>query len=361
MTLKEIIADLGSFYTISDPFSYEKFTIYPLIGSELSTPIISILESEESGIGWIEETDSVQVLHAINKGNVPILLPYLHQVEGGKQDRTIFEPILVPEGRFESNPVNIPARCIERSRWRYSTSQGETTSKKFKSSKTRMASQMSYSSARYQEQEVVWNNVAAAGVAMDLEMDEAPTSSYREMNVKAFEKKDDLKELKENLMAATKVEGQIGLVCYYDDKILGLEAYGSPKLWKDFSEEVLKGFLIDRYFLQKVEAKEEEKKSETGIKELLITEFKDVKLSKEKTAGTGDLFKFRDDKWEGITILFDGLPIHLYAVKEQVRLEQAPRTMSNINQSYESGEQMQRIITPVMNRLDPREYEQREE
>ncbi|MFW9996731.1 MAG: ARPP-1 family domain-containing protein [Candidatus Odinarchaeota archaeon] len=355
----EMIHDLGKFYSFGEPVSHSKFTIVPLLGN-FSTPIISIIEAEKKESGWIEETDSVQVLKAINKG-IPYLIPYLHQVEGGKQDRTIFEPIIVPEGRGEANPLDIPARCIEQSRWRYSSSRGEATSKKFKSSKTRMASQMSYSSSRYEAQEVVWDNVAASASAMGLTMEDAPTSSYLEMNAMAFEKKEDLKELKEKLLPGTKVDGQVGVVCFYGDKILGMEIYGSTSLWNHSSEEVLKGFLIDQYFLKNLETKDE---ITEDIRDILKQELKDVKISKMEATGTGELYKFNDEKWEGIAVLFDGIPVHLHAVKEQVRIADQSRSRGRVEQmsNVEPVQAIQQMLAPeITGRITPQEQREEEE
>ena len=318
VNFQDILHDLGTYYSIGNPVSHEKFTIYPLLKAEVLVPILGLLEAEEKELAWIQETEgseSVGILAAINKSQDPVLIPYLHQVEGGKQDRTIFEPILIPVGHVESNPLKIPAKCIEQSRWRYSSSRGEKTSLKFKSAGTRMASQMANISAKAGDQSTVWETVYAASSALSMSEEEAPTSSYREIQEKSYEKDEDLKKLQEILSAAIKLEDQVGIICIYGDKLLGLEIYGSPALWNQFNELVLKGFLTDRAFMQEVKT---DAKLSDNLGNILQSEFKDIKVNKEQATGTGDLFRFNNKKWQGVSICYKGSPIHLYATKEQV-------------------------------------------
>jgi hypothetical protein len=318
VNFQTLIQDIGSYFDIGKPVTQDKFIVYPLIKAEVSSVVLGLLEAEEKELAWIQETEgseSVEILEAINKSKNPVLIPYLHQVEGGKQDRTIFEPILIPIGHNESNPLKIPAKCIEQSRWRYSSSRGETTSLKFKSAKTRMASQMANVSAKAGNQSTVWESVYAVAGALDLGEEDAPTHSYREIQERSYEKDDDLKILQETLSTALNLENQVGIVCAYGDKLLGLEIYGSPTLWNQFKDLVLKGFLTDKVFMQK---RKTTRMLPDNLEEILRDEFKDLEVNKEKATGTGDLFRFKNEKWQGISINYQENPVHLYATKEQV-------------------------------------------
>ena len=318
VNFQTLIQDIGSYFDIGNPVTQDKFIVYPLIKTEVSSVVLGLLEAEEKELAWIQETEgseNVEILEAINKSKSPVLIPYLHQVEGGKQDRTIFEPILIPIGYNESNPLKIPAKCIEQSRWRYSSSRGVTTSMKFKSAKTRMASQMANVSAKAGDQSTVWESVYAVAGALDLGEEDAPTHSYREIQERSYEKDEDLKILQETLSAAINLENQVGIVCAYGDKLLGLEIYGSPNLWIQFKDLVLKGFLTDKVFMQKQKTTQ---MLPDNLEEILRDEFMDLEVKKEEATGTGDLFRFNNKKWQGISINYQGNPIHLYATKEQV-------------------------------------------
>jgi len=326
VNFQTLIQDIGSYFDISTPVAQDKFVVYPVIKTDTYSVVLGLLEAEKQELAWIQETagsESVEILEAINRSKNPVLIPYLHQVEGGKQDRTIFEPILIPVGHDQSNPLKIPAKCIEQSRWRYSSSRGETTSLKFKSAKTRMASQMANVSAKAGDQSTVWETVYAAAGALQLGEEDAPTHSYREIQERSYEKDDDLKKLQETLSAAINLENQVGIMCAYGDKLLGLEIYGSPSLWNQFKELVLKGFLTDKAFMQKQETTQT---LPDHLEEILRDEFIDLEVNKEKATGTGDLFRFNNKKWQGISINYQGDPVHLYATKEQVDILKGRKT-----------------------------------
>ncbi|UCE14109.1 MAG: hypothetical protein JSV04_02760 [Candidatus Heimdallarchaeota archaeon] len=318
MNFQDLLKDLGKYYSIGVPISHEKFTVYPVLKVDVSSPVLGLLEAEKQELAWIQETEgseSVEILEAINKSKNPVLIPYLHQVEGGKQDRTIFEPIIIPIGYDESNPLKIPVKCIERSRWTYSSSRGETTSYKFKSAGTRMASQMANISAKGADQTTVWETVDAVAEELDFGMAEAPTRSYREIQEKSYEKDQEFSTLLKTLSSGLSLKDQVGIICFYGDKCLGIELFGSNNLWSQFSELVLKGFLTDRVFMKKMEIGQ---KLPDNLKDVLKNEFKDIKVNKGKATGTGDLFRFNNKKWQGISIQYKGNPVHLYATKEQV-------------------------------------------
>jgi hypothetical protein len=178
-----------------------------------------------------------------------------------------------------------------------------------------MASQMANVSAKAGDQSTVWESVYAVAGALDLGEEDAPTHSYREIQEKSYEKDKDLKILQETLSTAISLENQVGIVCAYGNKLLGLEIYGSPTLWTQFKDLVLKGFLTDKAFMQKQETTQ---MLPDNLEEILRNEFMDLKVKKEKATGTGDLFRFNNKKWQGISINYQGSPVHLYATKEQV-------------------------------------------
>ncbi|TXT57038.1 MAG: hypothetical protein BAJATHORv1_20637 [Candidatus Thorarchaeota archaeon] len=320
VTAESLIQEIAQYYEILEPVSESGFSVYPLIGSS-STPIISLKEAQTQGLSWVQESsvESVEQLDAINKGDVPVLIPYLSQVQGGKQDRTVFEPVIVPTGHDESNPLSIPAKCIEMSRWHYGGSRGEKTTREFSWGKSRVSSQMAHSISLHHEQGIVWENVDAAQMSMGFSSSDAPTSSYREMNETAFETREDLKKMLETLMEGTQNQDQVGVVVVYKGRLLGIESYGSSNLWNQFSEEVLRGFIIDMYFLK---SEEEEEEDELSPPDVLLSnlneELKETGLIAQKASGVGDLYRFRNDSWEGVFILHDGVPIHLYASKKHV-------------------------------------------
>jgi hypothetical protein len=357
MSFQEIISNLGRTYRFGDAVSHNQITVFPVFTNEpTDLSVLGLVETEEKDLAWIQETEgseSVDRLLAVNKTQSHVLIPYLHQVEGGKQDRTIFEPILIPIGHDESNPLGIPAKCIEQSRWTYSSSRGKETSYKFKSSATRMATQMANISTSASDQGVLWSSIGAASSVLGYGAAEAPTGSFREIQEQAYTKEKDLSELLEKLSPAIQFKDQIGLIAFYGDKILGIEIYGSQNLWPQFSELVLKGFLADWMFLKETDASG---KAPTDLPQHLQKEFAEIKVVKDEATGAGQLYRFSDEKWQGICIRDKGVPVHLYAAKEHVDILKG--------RQHPAPEMIQRVAnvaeTPVMqqtvrNRMAPEE------
>ncbi|MFW9855520.1 MAG: ARPP-1 family domain-containing protein [Candidatus Thorarchaeota archaeon] len=319
MSFQELISNLGGMYNFGDAMSHDQFTVFPILSrGTTDSGVLGIMETEEKEQAWIQETEGserVDKLLAVNKTEFPVLIPYLHQVEGGKQDRTIFEPILVPSGYTESQPLDIPAKCIEQSRWTYRNSRGAATSHKFRSAKTRLASHMANISTNQTTQGIMWDSIAAASSVLGYGRAEAPTSSFREIQEHAYTEEKDLSELLEKLTPAVQIKGQVGLVAFYGGKILGVEIYGSPNLWPQFSELVLKGFLADWMFLKEKETKG---KIPSDLDQYLRKEFSKIKITKDDATGAGQLYRFSDQKWQGICIQYEGVPLHLYAAKEHI-------------------------------------------
>ncbi|MFX0066085.1 MAG: ARPP-1 family domain-containing protein [Candidatus Hermodarchaeota archaeon] len=338
MSLSDIIQNLGSFYEFESPISYEKFTVYPIVKAVADFPVLGIFEGERQELAWIQESkdsESVQQLEAINKSEFPVLIPYLHQVEGGKQDRTIFEPIIIPIGFDEAKPLPIPARCIEQSRWRYSSSRGQTTTAKFQSIMGKLSPQMANVSTKAGDQSSVWNLVGASAEAYGVSTEEAPTSSYREIQEKSYEKDKNLGKLLEKLADGLNYKNQVGIVCVYGDHLLGVEIFGSSTLWDQFNKAVLKGFLADRVFMQKVKTGD---KLQGELADIMQKELFDVKISKEKATGSGELYKFSHENWEGICIQYKGIPAHFYASKKHVDIFKSitPSQYQNIVQTTQN-------------------------
>ncbi len=349
MSIKEIIYDFCSYYNFGAPIAEDFFTFYPIYSKHQETSILGLIEAEESDIAWIQESEnaeSVEMLEAINTGKIPVLIPYLHQVQGGKQDRTIFEPIIIPIGRQKRNPLKVTARCIEQSRWRYSSSRGESTSARFYSAKSRMAPQMANVSSKAKDQSTVWSSIGAAASMMGVMHDEAPTSSYREIQEKTYEKDSKLGELLQKVISQVQLKDQVGLICFYKGKLVGIESFSSSKLWNQFTEVVVKGFLTDQAFLK------DEKTSPLpeNLSAYLKEDLKEVKITPEEATGLGRLERFSDENWEGISIIHEGVPIHLHASKRIKDILKGQITRNIRQETFQAfpnlGEEISSQVTP---------------
>jgi len=101
--------------------SHGNMTIIPIIYKGKTLDFISVKEAEDLGLISINETDTVSELEVINSSDKQVLIPFGVTVHGGKQDRTIWEPILLAAGGKQNlsggnkSPVEqkytVPAKC----------------------------------------------------------------------------------------------------------------------------------------------------------------------------------------------------------------------------------------------------------
>jgi hypothetical protein len=308
-----ILNELIEKYTLREPIVSGDFEIYPIISS-LAVSLMSLKEAETLGIAWVQEreVETISTLEAINNGSVGVLIPFLTQVQGGKQDRTVFEPIILPANRTEQNPLPIPTRCLEQGRWCYQDSLDRRTSKRFESSPTRAAGQMAHAFMEDKGQTEVWNQVRAAYAAPGMRMYHSPTVSLVSMSRRVHERSKEMIDLEGSLVEILDLDGQVGIVVTFRGHILGLEIYGGSDLWKYYSKESLRGFLFDRLILgSNIPNKHE------GIRLQLVDEFNQFNLKEQQATGDGVLYHIYSDDWQGMCLIENDVPAHLYAVKRQ--------------------------------------------
>jgi hypothetical protein len=300
-------------YTICESIAYGDFEIYPIMSS-LAVSLMSLKEAESLGTAWIQErkVETVSTLEAINNGSVGVLIPFLTQIQGGKQDRTVFEPIILPANRTEQNPLSIPTRCLEQGRWGYQDSLGRRTSRRFESSPTRAAGQMAHAFMEEQSQAEVWGQVRAAYAVPEMRMYHSPTVSLVSMSRMMHESSKKMIELERSLAVGLELDGQVGIVVAFRGHILGLEIYGGSDLWKYYAKESLRGFLFDRLVLSSNNPPKHE-----DIRLQLVDEFYQFNLEEQEATGDGVLYQISNEDWQGMCLVENDIPVHLYAVKKQ--------------------------------------------
>jgi hypothetical protein len=300
-------------YKLCEPIASGDFELYPIISS-LAVSLMSLKEAETLGTAWIQEreVETVSTLEAINNGSIGVLIPFLSQVQGGKQDRTVFEPIILPASRTEQNPLPIPTRCLEQGRWRYQDSLGRRASRRFESSPTRAAGQMAYAFMEDKGQAEVWGQVQAAYAAPGMRMYHSPTVSLVSLSRRMHERSKEMIDLEGSLAEELDLDGQVGIVVAFRGHILGLEIYGGPDLWKYYAKESLRGFLFDRLILgSNIPDKHED------IRLQLVDEFNQFNLEQHQATGDGVLYHISSNDWQGMCLIENDVPAHLYAVKRQ--------------------------------------------
>jgi len=335
--VRSIFEDPLSVLKLGNPQLYENMTVIPLIiQDDKFIEFISIKEAEELELIEIVETDTVNQLEVVNKSNKQILIPFGMTVKGGKQDRTIWEPILLSVGEkgnvFKQNPgkvsqkYTIPAKCIEQSRWNYTSGHG------FKSAKTRLHPNVAYEAISAGGQSAVWNEIQSHRSEMNYAMSTAPTQSYLEMT------KSSEKEIDKIVRNYENIEHQCGIAVFINGEFIGIEFYANPQAWKTMSNDILRAFTIEALRFKDKAYKTENTDFHIDFINALL--YIDCKYTTRKGVGIGNVVEFNsnDNKWRGITLVHDGIIAQFYLVSKrggyQAQTRSGLQFQTVINQRY---------------------------
>ncbi|MFX0022325.1 MAG: ARPP-1 family domain-containing protein [Candidatus Hermodarchaeota archaeon] len=325
------------FLRLDTPQSYKNMTVIPIIlQDDKFIDFISIKEAEELELIEIIETDNVSQLEVINKSDKQILIPFGMTVHGGKQDRTIWEPILLPLGGkqkivkrnpgFVKQKYNIPAKCVEQSRWNYKKGRG------FKTSNTRLHPNVAYEAISAVGQGGVWNEIQSHRAEMKYSMTVAPTQSYLEMT------KESDKETEDFMNYFTEVDNQCGIAVFINGEFIGIEFYANSQVWTTMSRDILKAFSIEA-----LRFKEKPQNESINYHDELIEILGKLSLNFSARDGValGNVVEFNseDSKWRGITLVHESSLIQFYLVSKrggyQEKAQSNVQFQTLINQRYE--------------------------
>lgn len=316
---------------------YENMTVIPIIiQDDKLFEFINIKEAEELDLIEIIETDTVNQLEVINKSDKQILIPFGMTVHGGKQDRTIWEPILLATGgkqnifkentKTASQKYTIPAKCVEQSRWNYTGGRG------FKSSNTRLHPNVAYEAISTAGQGAVWNEIQSHRAEMNYAMDIAPTQSYLEMT------KISDKQTEEICKNFKNVENQCGIAVFINNEFIGIEFYANQDVWKSMSNDILKAFSLEAL---RFKDKPKEKEIVEYHDELIrIFRSFNFKFSTREGVGLGYVVEFNSEnnKWRGITLIHEQKSIQFYLVSKrgghQAQTHSNVQFQTVVNQRY---------------------------
>jgi hypothetical protein len=297
-------------------------TIIPLILEGDEADFMTIKEAELQNASHISEQESASVseLEVVNASNIPILIPFGHTISGGKQDRVIYQPLLVPPTQ-EGKTIPIPSRCVEAGRWSFELGNSaeitsvEADKRKFKSAKVRLNPSI-MSNAMKEEvdsQGSIWGGIESQ---MGLFGQTAEKNVSRSYNKLASDQKDRVEKY---LLNFEDVENQCGVAVFINGRLNAIEFYGNKKGWKDVRNETLNGFIMEAILrINKEEESKDELKSNEDYWKKVSDAFTQAKMTFEEEkqgAGLGSVIKFgsEDGNWNGITLAHQGKILQFYA------------------------------------------------
>jgi hypothetical protein len=318
------------------PQSHDNMTIIPIIYKGKTLDFISVKEAEELGLISINETDIVSQLEVINNSDKQVLIPFGVTVHGGKQDRTIWEPILLAAGGKQNisntrkgsleQKYTIPAKCVEQSRWNYKKGKG------FKSSNTRLHPNVAFAAISSAGQGSVWNEIQAYRSEMKYNSNIAPTQSYLEMTENIE------KDTEKIVNSFSNVKNQCGIATFINGEFIGIEFYANAQVWEVMSKDILKAFAIESL---RFKDKAFDEKSDLSEKQLIIA-LMSLKLlfTTRKGVGLGEVVEFesQNKKWRGNTLIHDNSLVQFYIVSKRggstQQNQREPFFQTNVSQRY---------------------------
>ena len=221
------------------PVSHDNLTIFPVITTAAKIPSTDYLvldegmKSKEVQVLEKDSDGSVNELTIRNTSQKPLFLMAGEVVIGGKQDRIIGKNTIVAARATET----VPVFCVEHGRW--NGRKAEFTSA------GAMAHTELRKKANFSDQSEVWSEVSSKNAKRKLENG---TDTYRGVAQSASVVKSIggyQKAFAGKLGKLTGRERQIGFVVALGGKVVAIETFGSPKLFKKFEQKLLRSYYVE--------------------------------------------------------------------------------------------------------------------
>jgi hypothetical protein len=232
--------DLDAQTMLGEAVTYENLTLVPVLTKakvDDDREYLVLDEAFEKKQLKIKEKDDEQVneLTLTNKSDKALFVMAGEVILGGKQDRIIGKDTLIQA----KQTVVVPVFCVEHGRWTE-----EKGSREFRSGKT-LAHTKLRMKANYEEQGAVWDEVDKKNKARKVDNS---TKTYRKVAEdksvsKAIESYD--KNIGAALAKVKDAERMIGFVVAVNGKVVGMETFGSPKLFQKLKPKMLRSYYVE--------------------------------------------------------------------------------------------------------------------
>ena len=221
------------------PLTHDNLTLFPVITTAEKVPSLDYLvldEGMKSNQVQILEKDrdgTVNELTIRNRSSKPLFLMAGEVVIGGKQDRIIGKNTIVAARATET----IPVFCVEHGRW-------SGRKAEFKTAEA-LAHTALRKKANFSDQGEVWSEVKSKNAKRKLDND---TDTYRGVArdssvVKSIDGYQ--KAFAGKLGKLGQKERQVGFVVALGGKVVAIETFGSPKLFKKFESKLLRSYYVE--------------------------------------------------------------------------------------------------------------------
>jgi len=198
---------------------------YLVLDEGMEKGLVKVVEKGESG--------DVNQLELRNTSDRPLFLMAGEVVIGGKQDRIIGKNTIVAPRTTEQ----VPVFCVEHGRW--------SGRKAEFSSAQALAHTELRKRASFKDQSEVWKEVSAKNAKRNLSNG---TDTYRGVAQDGSVKKSidgyD-KAIRAKLASVTEKDKMIGFVVALDGKVVAIETFASPSLFRKFQDKLLRSYFVE--------------------------------------------------------------------------------------------------------------------
>ena len=232
--------------TPAEPARFRNLTVFPLV-SEGSGNLYTLLpEALAAGLVTIGEMGSgvVPTLLARNAGDVDVLVLDGEQLIGAKQNRITNRSIILAA----KSVTEIPVSCMEQGRWRVVSEEFTPRPRPMHAaSKVRRharhveaacvgVGQTADHRVLAEAQGAVWNEIGVSAGRLGVHSDTGAMSELYDR------REEDLASWVKRFPAQ---DGQVGLLAFLGESVLGLDAVGHPDLYAQLHERLLGGYVMD--------------------------------------------------------------------------------------------------------------------
>lgn len=215
--------------------------VIPILTEEAPLSVLESFErAMERGLARVTETSpagEVPFLMLENKGDNPIIILDGEELVGGKQNRIINTTLVI----LAKTSVKIPVSCIQAGRWRNERAEFDSTGSIFRArsratQKATVTANVRESGSFLSDQGAVWDEVSASLDELGVRSE---TSDFREGHESIAHR------LEEFVEVIRPMENQIGSIFVNAQGFLGLEILGTPGLFSQFYQKVIRSFAFE--------------------------------------------------------------------------------------------------------------------
>lgn len=273
-------------------------TLVPLLqkGASADADLLEeALAQEKVTVSEISQGGSVNQIKVLHQGERILLLLDGEQVVGAKQNRIFNASYLVGP----KSEVTVPVSCVERGRWSYKSekfgSSPTTLTNSARTSKLSRVTQSLKSGSYDAQQSKVWEDVDALSQKLGTY---SGTSAFAEIAQERVSKAEA------ELSLIRVLEDQVGLATVHQDKLVGLDLFGSPGLFARAWKKIGRGILAEVY-----EGQEGTQTPEEVVRRALSFA-QEMPLNANKAPGVGETLSGNEEGFSLQAITFEDRLYH---------------------------------------------------